>query len=164
GVRHTLAALAILALGTVLSFLCKENGALVPILAITALTTICRPRVLTITAWSRRILWCGLLLPAAAVAYVLIKRVAHAPDGYFSGRNFGLWERLMTEGRVLLDYLALIIAPRLSSSSLYYDDYVISTGLFTPVSTLPAALLVLCTLAGALWGRKRYPLIAFAIL
>src|SRR5690606_9939181 len=83
GARHALAALILLALGTILSFLCKENGALAPILAITALATICRPRLLAITAWGRRILWCGLLLPATAVALVLIQRVVHAPDGYF---------------------------------------------------------------------------------
>lgn len=164
GVSHALAALATLGTGTVLSFLCKENGALAPILAITALATIWRVRMASLSPWARRLLWAGLLLPAAVVAQVLVQRVLHAPDGHFIGRNFGLWERLMTEGRVLLDYLALIVAPRLSSSSLYYDDYVISTGLLTPVSTLPSLLVVLGLLAGGLWARKRYPLFAFAVL
>src|SRR5690606_9814090 len=134
------------------------------VLAITALATIWRAQTTLLTPWARRLLWTGLLLPAAAVAHVLVQRVLHAPDGHFTGRNFGLWERLMTEGRVLVDYLTLIVAPRLSSSSLYYDDYVISTGLLAPASTLPAVLLVLGLLAGGVWARRRYPLVAFAAL
>ena len=163
-VRRTAAALAVLGLGTILSFLCKENGALTPILAITALVTLGRVRMAGLTPWARRMLWAGLLSAAAVVAHVLLQRVLHAHDGHFTGRNFGLGERLMTEGRVLLDYAALIIVPRLSSSSLYYDDYVISTGLLTPDSTLPALLLVVGMLTGGIWFRKRYPLLAFGVL
>lgn len=162
--RDAFAALTALGLGTVLSILCKENGALAPILAITTLATVCRGRVAALTPGARRFLWAALLIPTAAVVNVLLQRVLHAPEGYFAGRNFGLWERLMTEGRVLVDYLVLIFAPRLSSSSLYYDDYVISRELLEPAVTLPALILIVGLLVGAVCARRRYPLVAFALL
>jgi hypothetical protein len=64
----------------------------------------------------------------------------------------------------LVDYVALIVAPRLSSSGLYNDDYVVSRGLFDPVTTLPALAFVAAMLVIAFRERRRHPLFSFAIL
>ncbi len=157
-------ALVVLGVGTVLSFLCKENGALVPLLALVTCWTLLPKTLGALPEWPRRILWAGLLLPSAVVLAKLAKFGLDAPSGPFPSRNFDLWERLMTEGRVLLDYVALVAAPRLSSSSLYNDDYQISRHLLDPASTFPAVGLVVLALSAAVLLRKRTPVLSFGVL
>lgn len=161
---RAIAAIAVLGTGTVLSFLAKENGALVPLLALVTCWTLLAPRLRELPAWPKRILWIGMALPSLAVLAKLAKFGVDAPAGLFPSRNFGLWERLMTEPRVLLDYLALVFAPRLSSSSLYNDDYAISHGLLDPASTLPAIAFVVLAFVAALALRKRTPVFSFGVL
>lgn len=84
-------------------------------------------------------------------------------DGPFAGRNFGLIERLMTEARVLIDYLHWILLPDLTQLSLYHDDYPVSRGLFAPVSTLLSLAAIAALLAAAAWLRRRRPLAALGI-
>lgn len=157
-------AVLLLGTGTLLSFLCKENGALAPLLALVACATVLRPLLVRLPCAPRWILLVGASLPSLFVLGYLFRRILTAPDGWFSGRTFGLWERLMTEPRVLMDYLGLIVAPRLSSSSLYNDDYLISRGLLDPATTLPA-ILAIVALGGAGWYlRIRKPVIALGIL
>src|SRR5690606_32775338 len=76
---HVLLALAILGSGTILSYLCKENGALAPLLALVACGTILRARISSLDTLPRRLAWGGLLLPSLAVAYVLLQRILDAP-------------------------------------------------------------------------------------
>lgn len=161
---RAIVAVAMLGFGTSLSFLCKENGALVPLLAVVTCWTLLERTLEALPARSRLILWAGMALPSIAVLAKLVKFGIDAPAGAFPSRNFDLWERLMTEARVLLDYVAMIFAPRLSSSSLYNDDYTISRGLLDPASTLPAVALVLLALIVAFTLRKRMPLLSFAVL
>src|SRR5690606_30693523 len=56
------------------------------------------------------------------------------------------------------------VAPRLSASSLYNDDFAVSRGLLDPLTTAPALLLVLGALTAAIAFRKRWPLAAFGVL
>jgi hypothetical protein len=161
---RAVAAVAALGAGTILSFLSKENGALVPLLALVTCWTLLAASLRRLPAWPRRILWFGMGLPSLAVLAKMAKFGLDAPAGLFPSRNFGLWERLMTEARVLMDYLALIVAPRLSSSSLYNDDYLISHGLLDPVSTLPAIAVIVLAFVAAIALRKRMPLLSFGIL
>lgn len=157
-------AIAVLGVGTVLSFLSKENGALVPLLALVTCATLLRESICHLPLASRGVLLAGMALPSLAVIAMLVRITFDAPEGHFATRDFGLWERLMTESRVLLDYVRLIFAPQLSSSSLYNDDYSISRGLLTPISTLPAIISVLGALAVGLATLRRAPLVAFGLL
>ena len=161
---HACAAIAALGLGTLLSFLSKENGALVPLLALVICATLLTPTMKGLPALPRRVVWAGIALPSAAVLAMLGKIALNAPHGHYASRAFGLWERLMTEARVLVDYVSLILMPRLSSSSLYNDDFAISRGLLQPATTLPAILLVLAALAAGLCLLRRKPLPAFGLL
>jgi tetratricopeptide (TPR) repeat protein len=163
-IRHACTAVAILGLGTALSFLSKENGALVPLLALVTCATLLAPSMKALPTLPRRLVWTGIALPSAAVLAMLGKIALEAPTGHYASRSFGLWERLMTEARVLVDYTSLILMPRLSSSSLYNDDFVISRGLLDPATTLPAILLVLAALAAGLCLRRRKPFLAFGLL
>ena len=103
-----------------------------------------------------------LVLPTIAALAWLVPRFMNAAA--YEARPFTLAERLLTEPRVMLDYIGSILLPLPSAFSLYQDDYRLSTGLLQPPSTLLAiALLIAMTVAGVLMRRRR-PLIALGLL
>lgn len=79
-------------------------------------------------------------------------------------RQFTMYERILTQGRVVFFYLSLIFAPRLDQFGHQHDDISISTSLLTPWTTAPALLFHALALVAAFWVRRRQPLIAFGIL
>ncbi len=84
-------------------------------------------------------------------------------DGY-QFREFTLTERLLTEPRVLLWYLHMLVIPDTSQMGIYLDDIPISRSLLDPPSTLPAILLLLGILAIGVTLRRKAPVAAFACL
>lgn len=82
----------------------------------------------------------------------------------YDTRSFTLSQRLLTESRIIWEYVHLIVMPALPDFGLYHDDFKLSTGLFSPASTL-FAIVGLFGLAAISWiGRIKWPLISFAIL
>ncbi len=78
-------------------------------------------------------------------------------------RSFTLAERLLTESRILIWYLKMIIAPSISEMSLFLDDFSLSMSLFQPISTLISiALIVLIFVIGVI-SRKRFLFVSFGI-
>ena len=103
-----------------------------------------------------------LLLPAMlGLAWLLPKM---ATPGAYAVRDFTLGERLLTEARVLMDYLQWSLFPSLRELSLHHDDYPLSHGLWDPPSTLFALLGLVVLLVAAAWARKRRPLISLGLL
>ena len=99
---------------------------------------------------------------ASAGIYLLTPYANWLWQGY-DLRPFTLYERLLTEARVIWMYLGLIFLPHQEAFALYHDDLRISSSLLSPWTTLPA-LIGLGGLAGvAWWARIRVPLLAFAI-
>jgi hypothetical protein len=167
-------------LGTALATLSKANGILLPLLAWVLDATVLRPtassRDMSLTATGaasyganlheRRLQWLrlALLVVPSVVTLVYLAtflRALHAP---IDGRPWTIAQRLLTEPRVLLDYLQLLIVPRSVSSGLYNDAYVASTGLLQPWRTFPSLVLVLGLPVLAFWNRRRFPALAAAIL
>jgi hypothetical protein len=104
---------------------------------------------------------CLVAVPAAVGLHWLLPRV-FAPLAY-AGRNFTVGERLLTEGRVVVDYLHWTMLPNLSQLSLYHDDYPVSRGWLSPSATLPSLLLI-GLIAGAVpLLRGRRPLMALGL-
>jgi protein O-mannosyl-transferase len=89
----------------------------------------------------------GLILVSLGVAYMNANTLFPA---YF-GREFTAAERLLTESRVLMLYLQMILTPDLSLFALFHDDVPLSKSLLDPISTLPSVCVVLvavgCTFA-----------------
>lgn len=86
--------------------------------------------------------------------------------GFLSGyrrREFTVIERLLTEWRILWDYLFKIILPTSDRINLYNDDFVISRGLFNPVSTLVAGVGWVFVTALSWKLRSKLPFILFGI-
>ena len=78
-------------------------------------------------------------------------------------RDFTLGQRLLSEARVICDYLAWTVLPTPHALSFYHDDFRISTGLLSPWTTL-ASLLVLTALVLSIFRmRRRQPLVALGI-
>ncbi len=82
----------------------------------------------------------------------------------YTARDFTPSERVLTQARILVEYLQGVLAPRLSQYGPFHDDYIPSRGLWEPASTA-VSLLVLAVLVGlALIRRRTWPLFSFAIL
>ncbi len=144
-----------------LAIFSKENGVLLPIqilvIEFVLLQGITRPRPWII--WTRIFL----LLPLFAVFVYLALRFDNVMAAY-QARSYGMLERLLTESRILFDYLYNITFPRPSAFGLYHDDYTVSRGLFSPPATFFSVAGILLLFVSALIARKRVPAVSFAVL
>ena len=83
--------------------------------------------------------------------------------GRYQSRTFGLKERLLTEPRIILFYITLLLYPMSSRLSLNHD-ITLSHSLFEPPDTFFAILLIGFLIIGAVFTSKKWPLLAFSIL
>ena len=83
-------------------------------------------------------------------------------QSYNNIRPFTLAERLLTESRVVVHYLFLLFLPLPARMNFDYD-FMASTSLFAPPTTVLAILLLLFMIIGAFRYRVRYPLISFGV-
>lgn len=148
-------------LATVLAIFSKENGALLPLLILTIEFALHFHWTTPGPDWRWKIVFLG--LPALAVIGYLLMSIPGAERAY-AGRAFSLDERILTEPRILLDYLFHLIVPHIQTQGLYQDGIVFSTGLFIPWTTLPAILGIIALGIGGWIARQRYPLLSLAIL
>ncbi|MCK5229613.1 MAG: hypothetical protein KAR13_05070, partial [Desulfobulbaceae bacterium] len=82
-------------------------------------------------------------------------------DGY-TVRHFTLLERILTELRVVVFYISLLILPLPSRMNLDHD-FSLSHSLFSPPTTLLCLFILVALLWFAIWSRKRNPFITFGI-
>lgn len=87
----------------------------------------------------------------------------YATNSYGS-RSFTLTERVLTETRILVFYISLIILPRINAFGLFHDDIPLSTSLIEPWTTLPSILFIVALIIFALRCRINKPLVSFGIL
>ena len=144
--------------GTLLATFSKENGALLPLLIL--VIEFCLPKQGK-PAWQWRAVFRW--LPSIVIA-VLLARYIDFSDNPWPHRNFNQIERLLTEARIVCEYLLHLFVPRIEGNGLYQDGYVISKGLFEPVSTFFAIAFLVVLLAAAFVVRKKTPLISLGIL
>ena len=102
-----------------------------------------------------------LFIPAGLGFLWLLRSVLR--PGALAGRDFTLAQRLLTEPRVLVDYLHWTLLPNPMVLSLYHDEIVKSTGLLAPWTTLGAIVLLLALIVIAVWLRNRRPLVSLGI-
>ncbi|ULU25057.1 hypothetical protein [Dyella terrae] len=152
-----------LGLCTLLAFLCKENGVLLPVYALTLDATVLRKPVNRLPKplkWLRRLL----IWPATLFVLGYLAHIGFIAWGQHYGRDFTLGERLLTEPRVLASYLVNTFLPRFGIYGLYHDDFAVSHGLASTPATLPCLALLIAALVAAFASLKRRPLLAMAIL
>lgn len=163
---------SVLGLGgfTLLGLLAKANGVLLPMFALLIEAVVLTPRHSMQHGRARQahrltLLACGAAPSLIILGYLFWTGIngvlAGGPVGF---RPWGVGQRLLTEPRVLLDYLQLLWLPRPFSSGLFNDQYVASTSWLQPATTLPAMLVVFGLIGLAWWQRHRHSALALTIL
>ncbi|RAO75553.1 tetratricopeptide repeat protein [Dyella jiangningensis] len=161
--------------GTVLGLTSKETAVLLPVFAFLAEWIILRfaraiPAENTLANSTKkqttdaRLWWtfATTLFVPAALGFAWLLRSALRPSSW-AGRDFTLAQRLLTEPRVLVDYLHWTLLPNPMVLSLYHDEITISTGLLTPWTTLGAIIVLAALIVLAILLRNRQPLISLGI-
>lgn len=158
-------------LGTALGLTSKETAVLLPVFAFLAEWIVLRfaraapagqPE--GMQTQDPRLWWAFVitLFVPAALGFAWLLRAALRPSAW-AGRDFNLTQRLLTEPRVLVDYLHWTLLPNPMVLSLYHDEIVVSKGLLTPWTTLGAIVLLAALIILAIWLRNRQPLISLGI-
>jgi tetratricopeptide (TPR) repeat protein len=107
---------------------------------------------------------------AGAIAVVAATAFWYLGSGFWASmatryaeRGITPWERLLSESRVLVYYVSLILLPLPRRLNVDYD-FTPSRSLIDPITTLPAVIIVLAAIGFAFWGARRYRFLSFAIL
>lgn len=139
---------------TVLAFLSKENGLLLPLLcAVTELAYFSgarRPR--PVQAFH----FLYVVLPMLAAAALFLLKPQRILAGY-SARDFTFAERMLSQPRALCDYIWKLVVPNPPRMGVYTDDFIVSTGLLAPSTTLISLLVLLAITISAWHWRKALP-------
>lgn len=148
-----------LSLGTLLALASKENGVLLPMLVL--VIHACLPGQLVVPKlwWRLLFLWA----PSAVVMVMLAREINFSPDAW-PNRLFTQPERLLTEPRILWEYLNQLYVPRIEGRGLFQDGYEISRGFLSPLSTLISLLALVLLIFAAVFYRRRFPLFSLSIL
>ena len=155
-------------MATLLAVASKANGILLPLLTLlieALLLAPCQPiadGLRTRFNWMRRVV---LSLPSTLLLLWLAYLGLHLTlQGLSSFRPWTLPERLMTEARIVCEYLSLLWLPHPYTAGLFNDAITVSTGLLAPPSTLVAIAFLAGLLATAVAVRRRAPALALAVL
>lgn len=103
-----------------------------------------------------------LFLGCIAYAYTngqLVERILNK----CSERDFTVIERVLTQFRVLIHYITLILYPNPDRLALDYD-FPVSTSLFSPLTTLSSLIVVIVIVMAAILLARRERLLSFCIL
>lgn len=112
--------------------------------------------------------WRRLVLGTAGIgAALVITAIVLGWDRWTGGyefREFTLAQRLLTEARVLWEYIGMTLLPGHARLGLFLDDITLSRGLLTPWTTLLSIIGLLGLAAAAVAVRKRMQLVSFGAL
>ena len=104
-----------------------------------------------------------ILLILVTAITVIVYEIFFTSNLNYQGWTFTMKERLLTEPRVFLFYISLLLYP-LGSRLTMDHDIQISRSLIDPWSTLPAILIIVFSIGYALWIARKKPLLSFCIL
>jgi len=154
--------------GTVLSYLLgvfsKENVAILPLFIV--LYEFYFFQNFDLSPRGKRILFAliGSLLVLGAFGFVLWgKRYIDLTIEGFQDRPFTMLERVLTQPRVVLYYVTLLVFPHPSRFNLDYD-FPISKTLLNPPTTLISILIIAGLIGYSIWTAKKRPVLSFCIL
>lgn len=155
--------LLVLACG-LLGLLSKESAILLPIYLMVTEFFIFRfqaydqtSRVVVIRAFAIAVLL------SITVLVFLVFRIDHFASSY-QYRDFDIEQRLMTQARVLVWYLTMLIVPDISQMTLYHDGIQVSKSLFSPISTFYSFVTIVLMISAAFWFKYKLPWLGFGLL
>ncbi len=155
--------LASLMVPTTLGALAKETAVMLPLYAALAEWALFRFRTPT-SRIDRRIsmLFAAMLVLPAIVGLAWLLPGLLKPETWAT-RDFTLSTRLLSEARIVLDYVGWCLLPLPQSLSFYHDDFVVSQGLLSPWTTLASMITLIVLVAILPWLARRQPLTALGI-
>lgn len=124
-----------------LATLSKQNGALLPLLAVVVeWFFLQRPKAAPDDRLVKGLLAVLIAVPLVA-AGIALGLDSGALGGSYQARGFSTYERVITEARVLFDYsFNLLMLPGGSPLGLFHDDFSVSRSLLQPPTTLLAVI------------------------
>ncbi len=145
-----------------LAFLSKETGVLLPLFIFVLEFTLFN----TLKGHKSAMRWSVffVLIPTLIAVIGIIVKVKGNFNEAYDALNYGPVERLLSQSRILWDYMRSILIPMARTSSLFHENYLISTSLFEPITTLFSVVAWLSSFVVAVMVRHRWPIISFAIL
>ncbi len=150
---------------TFLAMISKENGILLPLLVGVIEITIVASQRERLGSLNKYWSFVFIVCPSAVIAiYLGISLFRQDIFAVIPHRDFSLYERLLTQSRIITDYLFNWFIPKLYTTGVYQDHFIKSTGLFSPISTVFNAALHLGIIAAAVVYRRKRPLLALAAL
>lgn len=150
---------------TFLAIISKENGILLPLLVGVVEITIVASKQQRLAALNRYWGILFIVIPSTMIAIYLGK--TSIGGGFFEvvpPRDFSTYERLLTEPRVLVDYLKHWFVPEMYTTGVFQDHFIKSTGVFSPITTALSALLHVAVISVSIVNRRKWPLFALAAL
>ena len=174
--RGFILCVASITLPTAVGILAKETAVMLPLYAFLIewlLFAFRRPHEITVVAASilpparrldTRIIALFLLvlaLPMALGLAWLLPGILNPET--LATRDFTLATRLLSEARIVVDYIVWTLLPTPHALSFYHDNFRISSGLLTPWTTLPSMLFLAALIVLVIALRKRQPLVALGI-
>jgi len=167
--RNALGAYAVMSLSaaffTLLAMFSKENGILLPLLIGVMEFTIISSQRDKIAALNRYWAWIFLIAPSIVIFLYLGEKVFR--QNFFdviAPRDFSIYERVLTQPRVLFDYLQHWFVPKLYTAGVFQDHFIKSTGLLSPITTVVSAFFHVFVIAISIINRHKWPLFALAAL
>jgi hypothetical protein len=153
-----------MALAYLLGVFSKENVAILPLFI--ALYEFYFFQSLDLSPKGKKILFtlAGILVILGAFGFIILgERYMNLIEEGYRFRTFTMWERVLTQFRVVLYYLTLLIYPHPSRLNLDYD-FPISKTILDPPTTLISILIVGALIGYSIWTAKKRPMISFCIL
>ena len=153
-----------MALSYLLGVFSKENVAILPLFV--ALYEFYFFQKLDLSPRGRKILisLVAVLLILGAFGFIIWgKRYINVIIEGYEYRTFTMSERVLTQFRVVLYYLTLLIYPHPSRLNLDYD-FPISKTILDPPMTLISILMIAGLIGYSIWTAKKRPMISFCIL
>ena len=146
-------------LATLFAVLSKENGIILPFLILILESFIIKDYLSHQLSKLQKTI---IVFPAIIIVIAFLLKI---PDFMqdFEYRNFSMFERIITESRVLMSYLGHLVYPRFDSFGIFTDGFVISSSLFAPITTLISIFTIIAILYISFHFRKKHPFIGFAI-
>lgn len=148
----------------VLAFAAKEDSVLLPVYTLILEVILLQFRAdnsVLVERW-RRLYAILFLLSLLVYFFYVVPHYWHWQN--YPGRDFSTPERLLTQGRVLIMYLAQVFLPFSNLMHFFYDDLEVSRGLFQPIDTLPALVGIFVLLGWGWHWRRARPLFSIGIL
>jgi hypothetical protein len=104
-----------------------------------------------------------LLLTTIVISIFFYIAISQYYSNSYQFRDFTLNERLLSQSRILYEYISLIIFPESSRLGLYHDNFSVSKSLFDPISTVYCLIFLVALLIIANITKRKAPLFSLGV-